>query len=87
MKKIISNILISSMLICMIFSLYGCGKDKACEHTYSDWAVVTDATCTQDGVKERMCSKCNNKETAGIHALGHNYVNGICTDCGEKENE
>ena len=85
MKKILSIILISSIPICMTFALYGCGKDKACEHSYGNWTVVTAATCTQDGIKERVCSKCNNKETASIPAVGHNFVNGICTDCGATE--
>lgn len=85
MKKILSIILMLFILSCMIFALYGCGDNKTCEHSYGDWTVVTAATCTQDGIKERVCSKCNDKETASIPAVGHNYVNGICTDCGEPE--
>ena len=73
------------MLICTVLALDGCGDDKACEHAYGNWTVVTVETCTQDGIKERVCAKCNNKETESIPAVGHNFVNGICTDCGTTE--
>ena len=85
MKKVLQMILILSMLIWIVLALYGCEDNKACEHSYGNWTVVTAATCTQDGIKERICSKCNNKETASIPAVGHNFVDGICTDCGTPE--
>ena len=54
------------------------------EHNWSDWAVTTPATCTEDGVETRSCS-CGESETRVIPALGHNYEDGTCTNCGEKE--
>lgn len=85
MKKFLSIILILFMLISMTFTLYGCERAKACEHSYGNWTVVTAATCTKEGIQERICIKCNNKEISSIPALGHNFVNGICTDCGATE--
>ena len=41
------------------------------EHTYGEWKVTVEATCTKDGSKERVCADCGNKETETIPATGH----------------
>ena len=48
--------------------------DKTEDHSYGDWAVVTPATCTTAGQKQRTCAKCSHVETKEIPALGHNWV-------------
>lgn len=40
-------------------------------HTWSDWTVIKEPTCTEKGSKERECSVCHSKETEDISALGH----------------
>ena len=57
------------------------------DHSYSDWAVVTPATCTAAGQKKRTCTKCGHEETQEIPATGHHWKdNGdgthTCPDCG-----
>lgn len=84
MKKMLSVMLALCMMMGVMAVFSGCGN-KQCAHTYGNWTVVTPATCTQDGVKERTCSKCNDTEQGNIPAIGHNFVNGICTDCGASE--
>ncbi len=55
-----------------------------CEHSYV--AVVTAPTCVADGYTTYTCSKCGESYTDDIvAALGHNYVNGVCTRCGDKQ--
>ncbi|MBQ1264199.1 MAG: hypothetical protein IIY04_02135, partial [Oscillospiraceae bacterium] len=47
-----------------------------------------DATCTEDGLTDGIiCSVCGEviKAQEPIKATGHNYVNGTCTNCGEKD--
>ena len=48
-----------------------CGyiTDRA-EHTFGDWNVTKDATATEKGVKEHICSVCGYKETAEVPAIG-----------------
>ena len=49
---------------------------------------AVEETCTTDGKTEgKHCSECNEVlvEQETIPASGHNYENGICTICGEKE--
>ena len=47
-----------------------------------------DATCTEKGRTEgEVCSRCGEtlKEQKEIAALGHDYKDGVCTRCGEKD--
>ena len=59
-----------------------CG-DKVAEHTHSfgDWVVTKEATCTEPGEQTRSCD-CGYSETQVIPATGHDYVNGVCANCG-----
>ena len=53
------------------------------EHNYTD---SVGATCTEDGVIRYLCSDCGN--ILGVEyfkATGHDFVEGICTRCGESE--
>ena len=52
------------------------------EHSWSEWTVTTPATCTEAGVETRTC-ECGETQTREIPALGHEYVNGKCTRCGD----
>ncbi len=51
-------------------------------HNYS--MLETEATCTTDGLKTYVCA-CGTSYTETIPALGHNYVDSVCTRCDEKE--
>ena len=54
-------------------------------HDWSDWVVVTPATCTEDGLEKRTCSVCGEEETRVI-PKGHSYeivvVPPTCTEDG-----
>ena len=43
---------------------------KATGHTFDDWKVTKEATATEKGEKQRVCSKCQFVETAEIPAIG-----------------
>ena len=52
------------------------------EHTHSyTSSVTTAATCETAGVRTYVCS-CGHSYTETIAAIGHNYVDGACTNCG-----
>jgi len=42
-------------------------------HHWNSWTVTKAATCTEKGLEERECSRCHEKETREINALGHDY--------------
>ena len=61
-----------------------------CEHEWSEWQIVTAATCESEGVESRKCSKCDNTEIKKIDALGHEEVTdeeiaATCTTTGKTE--
>ena len=58
-------------------------KAAAHEHSWSEWTVTKEATCTEKGEETRSCA-CGEVETREIAALGHEFVNGDCTRCDEK---
>ena len=70
-----------------------CDRDHVtAAHTYGDWVVVTPATCTAAGQKQRTCTECGHVETEVIPATGHHWVDKgdgthTCPDCGATEGQ
>ena len=58
---------------------------SALGHSWGEWEVVNAAACTAPGVEERACASCGDVESREIAATGHDYVDGVCTVCGEKD--
>lgn len=59
---------------------------KKCEHDYA--SVTTDPTCTQKGYTTYTCNKCGDSyKDDYVNALGHDYVDGVCGNCGDKKVE
>ena len=55
------------------------------EHKYGEWQI-TQPTCILPGKKTRECTVCGTKQTTTSGAaLGHNYVDGVCSRCGAEE--
>ena len=58
-------------------------KDPNHEHSYTE-TITKQATCTEAGEKTFTCT-CGHSYTEEIPAKGHHFVDGECTDCGEKD--
>ena len=56
-------------------------NSTAHEHSYT--AVVTPPTCTKKGYTTYTCSCGDSYIDDYVPATGHDYVNGVCADCGE----
>ena len=54
-------------------------------HSFGAWTETKAATCTEKGEESRSCTVCGETETRETAALGHNYQNGTCTNCGKKD--
>lgn len=85
--------LCAAMMLVSLFMLAACG-DPEHEHAWGEWTTVKEATCLEDGSKERVCG-CGEKQTETIKALGHKWGNpyldnGVykhrCGRCGVVEN-
>ncbi len=88
------------ILVFGMFAFTACGSDdgdddgvdtpKECEHTYGEWQEKTPATCSDEGVSERICSACGESETAPIEKLSHTAEDDdndcttpvLCSGCG-----
>ncbi len=42
-------------------------------HTWGNWKVTKDPTCTAEGTKTRICSGCQKTDSVSVAKLGHNY--------------
>ena len=85
--------LCAAVMFAALFMLAACG-DPEHEHAWGEWTTVKEATCLEDGSKERVCG-CGEKQTETIKALGHKWGNpyldnGVykhrCGRCGAVEN-
>lgn len=50
-------------------------------HNFGEWTVTTEETCTTDGTKKRVCSRCGHEETEIIFTH-HTFIAGGCDKCG-----
>ena len=56
----------------------------ACSHSYTVSSMV-DADCDTDGEITYVCTKCGDSFTELIPSMGHDYSDGYCTECGQRE--
>ena len=78
MKKIAFIICGIALAIALTITLFFVFRHK---HSWTDWETTKEKTCTENGIKERICS-CGAKETETIYCTGHNFATwGICLDC------
>ena len=69
----------------LISALYGLEEKPAHEHSFGEWVVTTEPTCTETGIETRTC-ECGETETREVDALGHSYEAVVtaptCTEAG-----
>ena len=67
-------LVVSSLLL---VGLIGCNvkdnPDDGHEHSFGDWKVTTEPTCTEKGIETRTCSGCGDSETRDVAAIGHDF--------------
>ncbi|MGN0527693.1 MAG: hypothetical protein ACI4IE_01065 [Eubacterium sp.] len=44
---------------------------KIAPHSYSDWKETQEPTCSEEGIKERACLVCGEKETVKLETIPH----------------
>ena len=61
------------------------------DHTYGEWTVTEEPTCTEQGVREKVCGVCGDRITEVIPSKGHDWDNdytidkaATCTENGSK---
>ncbi len=63
----------------------GMTEIEALGHNHGAWTQTKAPTCTAKGSEVRTCTRCNEAQTRAVDSLGHDYKNGSCTRCGEKD--
>lgn len=82
MKRVIG---FTYMIMLLLTVLVSCGH----EHEWSEWKTLKDASCTEKGVRERVC-ECGEVESQELPLLDHREgswiidVNATCTKEGSK---
>ena len=54
-------------------------------HSFDKRTVVKEPSCLENGVETYTCTDCGEVKTMPIDALGHDFKDGSCTRCGEKD--
>ena len=91
MKKLGILLLAAALAVCGLAVFSACDKPGH-THSFGEWTTVTEPTCTEEGLRERVCA-CGEKESEEIEALGHtpseaikeNEVAATCTAGGSYE--
>ncbi|MBO5042592.1 MAG: leucine-rich repeat protein [Clostridia bacterium] len=63
-------------------------SSAACEHRKAEKIPAVLPTCTEDGYSEgEKCADCGEviNEPVKLPAVGHGYENGVCTRCGDED--
>ncbi|MBR2320397.1 MAG: hypothetical protein IKA50_06420 [Clostridia bacterium] len=66
-------------------SLCGETEGEALGHSYGEATETVAPDCTNAGEQRSTCSACGDVKTETVNALGHNYVDGFCSECGEAQ--
>ncbi len=54
-------------------------------HDFGRWSIITEASCTENGLQTRKCSRCDHFEEETILAPGHDYAAAVTEpNCTEK---
>ena len=78
-SKLLASVLCLLLAVSCVVGLTACGGDGTCYHQWGKWTETTVATCTETGIRERVCLKCGFTKTATIDALGHYWIEATCS--------
>lgn len=56
------------------------------QHAFGEWTADGEADCMDGGTEKRSCS-CGTVETRTIPAKGHDFIDGVCRNCGKGPSE
>ena len=91
MKKLGIMLLAAALAACGLAVFSAC-DEPGHTHSFGDWKVVAEPTCTEEGLRERVCT-CGEKESEEIAVIDHtpgeaikeNEVAATCTAGGSYE--
>ncbi len=88
MSHISKRLIACLLLLVLTLSLFACNdtgeSPDACEHEFSSWGVLKQATCFEEGFRARSCALCEEVQSEAI-PVRHRFSDGVCTECGTPE--
>ena len=93
MKKIFITLFVCIFSFLVIFSFSACEEEEVpeteiCpdgEHEFLAWTTEKEARCNEEGLRSRTCVICKlyTQKQKITDSTNHNYVDNICTYCGD----
>lgn len=76
------------LLLVLILALTSCKNNEdetniEHNHSYKE-EVVKNPSCKEEGILKYTCLICQDTYEEPLATLNHEYVNGICTECGKE---
>ena len=67
-----------AIVICvlMLINIVGCAE---CEHQWGKLKLISESTCTVQGVKERTCELCGEVKSVNLPLTAHKWKTATCT--------
>ena len=59
-----------ALALFLVLALVACGE---CEHEWGEWQTTGEPVCGADGMRERVCAKCDKTEVEAVAALSHEF--------------
>lgn len=58
-------------------------ETSECSHEYGDWIIEKNASCAEEGLQVKICTKCSEKieETISINTYAHKMKGDVCIFC------
>ncbi len=77
--KLMTCILCVMLVICCVLGFSSCKESCKNGHEWGEWSVTQAATCTETGIQERKCTKCERTEVSETNVLAHEWAEATCT--------
>lgn len=85
MKSFIKRFVPCVLVLLSVCVFSACDIGNQHQHVYS-WYLAKEPSCTKNGILEGVC-ECGEKSFEEVKSTGHNFVNGVCSKCGEDKEQ
>ena len=77
---------ITLVTLAVLFMLLSVSCSAPHQHAYGEWTIDGEVNCI-DGTTEKRSCDCGAVETRTVPGKGHNFVDGVCSNCGRGPSE
>lgn len=85
MKKMLRGLCAFAAVLCLFLAAAVPVSASCSEHSFNAGVVTLEPSCDTIGIITYTCSACGFQVTEKIGNLGHRFENGVCLECGVRE--